>query len=115
MLVGGIGGQAREVDGGSRLADVGAPGREVLRQVVYPPLRRLVGQALPLDERTPRLGQQLLAPEEIEQAQIVRDAPHQLMEHAREDDVGVDDRPRRPAALTQAARPASRGRATIPR
>jgi hypothetical protein len=41
--------------------------------------------------------------EEIEQAQIVRDAPHQLVQDAREDDVGVEDRTRQAGGLAHSA------------
>jgi hypothetical protein len=41
------------------------------------------------------LRKQVLAPDEIEQTQVVGDASHQLMEDARKYDVGVEDGARR--------------------
>ncbi len=95
VMVCGIGGQAAEVSGGRRLSEVDAPSREVPREVFDPPSRDLACQALLIDERICSLGQQLLAPEDVKQTQLVRDASQQLVQNTRVDDVGIEDRTRR--------------------
>jgi hypothetical protein len=84
---------------------------EVLRQVADPTRRGILREPLLLDKGPPRLGQQLLTPDEVEQFQALGDTAHQLVHDAREDDVGVENRSRRACAAHSAGAPiASRSR-----
>jgi hypothetical protein len=60
--------------------------------MIDPALRDVLGETLLLDQRTLGLGEQLFAPEQIEQAKADRDASDELVQHARVDDVRVDYR-----------------------
>ena len=85
--------------------EVDAPGREAQAQVIDPSPRRLSRELLLLDERPLNLRQQLLTPEEIQQSQLCGDASHQLVQDAREDDVGVEDRSWPPALVHSGGAP----------
>src|SRR5215472_8971904 len=89
--VGWVDGQLLKVGGGG-LVEVSPSGGEVLRQVVDPALRRGGRELLLRFKRSARLGEELFAPEQVEHAQVARGATHQVVQYAREDDVGVENR-----------------------